>query len=281
VVEPETGGHFNSSVRTTAMLLETLLEIDRNHPLAPEVARSLLQSLHDDQWYTTQSNAYALMTLGMFFKDKEPGDFTGTLSIDGGASYPIDTASFRLDRKDLAGKQVTITTEGKGYCYYSWQASGVSSANAAEEFDRGIVVRRSYFDEDGNRLTSDSVGLGDRVICRITAQSQEKPLQNVVINDLIPAGFAIENPRIKTTPSLAWIPRSSRTVDYQDIRDDRLLLFTSLDEGKLRQLDFYYSLRAVSAGEFVIPPVAAECMYNPLIAGAASSGRLKIVAANR
>lgn len=279
--EPETGGHFSSGLRTDAILLEVLMEIDRNHPLAPAVAHAIMENLREERWYTTQSNAYALMALGMFFKDKELGDYTGTVSIASGESFPIDTSSFRLDRRDLGGKTVTITVTGKGTCYYSWQASGVSSANVAEEFDRGIVVRRSYYDEDGQPLTADSVALGDRVICRITAQSQGKPVQNVVINDLIPAGFAIENPRLKTTPSLAWIPRSDRPLDYQDIRDDRLLLFTGLEPNPQRQMQFYYSLRAVCAGEFVIPPVAAECMYNPVIAGAASSGRLKVIATSR
>lgn len=281
VFEPETGGHFNSSVRTTAMLLETLLEIDRNNPLAPAVAESLLESLRNDSWYSTQSNAYALMALGMFFKDKETGNFTGTVSIDGGEFFPIDTASFRLDRKTLAGTRVTITIEGNGNCYYSWQASGVSSDNVAEEFDRGIIVRRDYYTEDGQPLGTNNVVLGDRLLCRVTAQSQDKALSNVVINDLIPAGFAIENPRLKTTPSLAWIPRSNHPIAYQDIRDDRLLLFTDLGPERDRRLEFYYSLRAVSAGEFVVPPIAAECMYNPLIAGAASSGRMTIVGMNR
>jgi uncharacterized protein YfaS (alpha-2-macroglobulin family) len=159
--------------------------------------------------------------------------------------------------------------------------SGVSSANVAEECDLGIIVRREYLDEDGHALGTRNVALGNRVICRLTAEAQDKTLHNVVISDLIPAGFAIENPRIKTTPSLAWIPKSRRRADYQDIRDDRLLLFTDLEPGARKGLEFYYSLRAVTAGEFVVPPVAAECMYNPVIAGAASSGRLTIVGANR
>ena len=258
-----------------------LLEIDRNHPLAPAVAYDVMHSLEEQHWYTTQSTAYALMALGMFFKDKEIGDYTGTVSIAGGESFPIDTSSFRLERDNLGGKTVTITISGKGTCYYSWQASGVSSSTVAEEFDRGIKVRREYYNEVGEPLSADSVALGDRVICKITAQAQDKYLQNVVINDLIPAGFAIENPRLKTTPSLAWIPKSDRALDYQDIRDDRLLLFTGLEPNPQQPLQVYYSLRAVCAGEFVIPPIAAECMYNPVIAGAASSGRLKVVASNK
>jgi len=42
-------------------------------------------------------------------------------------------------------------------------------------------------------------------------------------------------------------------------------------------MKFYYSLRAICAGEFKVPPIAAECMYNPLIASSASSGTMTIV----
>jgi uncharacterized protein YfaS (alpha-2-macroglobulin family) len=60
-----------------------------------------------------------------------------------------------------------------------------------------------------------------------------------------------------------------------DISDDRLLIFTSLNPSD--EVKFYYSLRATCAGEFKVPPVAAECMYNPLVASSSSSGAVTIV----
>ncbi|HQL24309.1 MAG TPA: hypothetical protein PKY95_07810, partial [candidate division Zixibacteria bacterium] len=126
----------------------------------------------------------------------------------------------------------------------------------------------------GNPLELDSVRLGDQVICRIEAIAERDNLSHVAINDLLPAGFAVENPRLKTTPRLAWIPRESAAIGNSDIRDDRVLLFVDLNPKTA--VVYHYSLRAVAAGEFQVPPIAAECMYNPVIAGASGSGVLTV-----
>lgn len=60
-----------------------------------------------------------------------------------------------------------------------------------------------------------------------------------------------------------------------DIRDDRLLLFTSLR--KAGTYRFYYALRAVTCGEFFLPPIKAECIYEPEIQSAAGSGILSVI----
>ena len=146
-------------------------------------------------------------------------------------------------------------SDGVGQCYYYWQVSGVPDDTAPKEFARGIKVSRTYLDADGNRLDLRAVPLGTQVICRIEAVAEDRILHNVVINDLLPAGLEIENPRLKTTPRLRWIPKNQSQVDYQDIRDDRLLVFTDLLPN--RPMEFYYSLRVIAAGEFVVPPVAA------------------------
>lgn len=273
--EPETGGDFNSSVRTDAILLETMLAVDPNGPSTDLVAKSLMERARAGQWYTTQDNAFALMALGKYFKLKSAFGFTGSIRIEGDKSYTIDSTGFSLMRKDLAGKRVTVTVQsGDGTCFFYWQASGVPTDHSAPEFDHGMMVRREYLDEDARLVDLKNVRLGSRMVCVITAESTTKFLQNVVINDLLPAGFEIENPRLKTTPRLSWIPTQGGTIDYQDIRDDRLLIFTNLyPNGKVK---FYYSLRAISGGLFKVPPVAAECMYNPLIGSSASSGTVLI-----
>ena len=60
-----------------------------------------------------------------------------------------------------------------------------------------------------------------------------------------------------------------------DIRDDRLLLFTSLRKAGTYQ--FYYALRAVTCGEFFLPPIKAECIYDPEIQSVAGSGSFTVV----
>jgi uncharacterized protein YfaS (alpha-2-macroglobulin family) len=46
-----------------------------------------------------------------------------------------------------------------------------------------------------------------------------------------------------------------------DVRDDRMILFGHLPiSGRARHV---YAARAVVPGTFVLPPVRAECMYDP------------------
>ncbi len=272
--EPETGGNLSSGVRTNAILLDVLLEIDPKNSSIPVLVEALSKDAQVGRWYNTQQNSFALMALGKYFSKTPRPDFQGDIRIGGEKRYNIDTSKTEIIRQDLGGETITIAIEGEGNCYYYWQASGVSTSHAPEEFSRGIKVNKRYYNELGQEIKLDSITLGDQIICKITAEATDKTLSNVVINDLLPAGFEIENPRLKTTPRLSWIPTGSSGVDYMDIRDDRLLLFVDLYPKSPRT--FFYSMRAICSGEFTVPPVSAECMYNSPIAGSSSSGRMKI-----
>ncbi|MBD3217066.1 MAG: hypothetical protein GF310_02230, partial [candidate division Zixibacteria bacterium] len=269
IFEPETGGNFSSGVRSNAIMLDVLAQIDPENPSAAVLARSLMEQAEAGRWYTTQENAFALMALGKYLKGREKPDFTGTVQI-GGETFNINTEDFKRIFADLENTNASVSIEGQGACYYYWQAGGIPIDYAPEEYTRGIEIKRRYLDNRGSEIDLKNVPLGTQVICHITAEAENVDLKNVVISDLLPAGFEIENPRLKTTPNLSWLPEKSSEVTYSDIRDDRMLLFTDLNPSQ--KFEYYYSLRAISAGEFSIPPVAAECMYNPVISGAGSSG---------
>jgi len=275
VFEPETGGRLSSGVRSNAILLSVLTDIQPDHPGAAVLVKSLMDNARAGHWYTTQETAWALMALGKYLAGQERPDFTGTMTVIGDTTYAIDTSGFKVIRDDLSSGRVQLDITGKGRCYYFWQISGVPVAHGPEEYTHGISIMREYMDADGNPLDLNNVPLGTQIICHIRAQAVSDNLENVAISDLLPAGLEIENPRLKTTPRLSWIPQNSGQITYQDIRDDRLLLFTDLRAGK--PVDYYYSLRAISSGIFIVPPIAADCMYNPPIAGASSSGMITIV----
>ena len=273
--EPETGGYYNSGVRTDAILLEALLAIDPEGASSHVVAKSLMGRAEAGHWYTTQENAFALTALGRYFKSTQAGGFTGVLAIAGRTPQHIDSNGYRIEDRDLADKKISLSlTTGEGPCYYFWQATGIPLSPTAPEYVRGIRVRRSFVDDRGNPVDLDSITIGQQLVGVITVESMDKPLENIVINDMLPAGLEIENPRLKTTPRLSWVPARAEYSDYQDIRDDRVLIFTRLNARY--RASFYYSVRAIASGSFAVPPVMAECMYNPLVAGSGSSGRMII-----
>ena len=272
--EPETGGNFDSDIRANAILLDVLSEIQPNHPSIPILLKNVSEALYFDEWYTTQSNAFALMAIGKFLKTQGIPDYTGTIEVNGKIYKQFTTKDFRVLDETLGGKEITISIKGKGNSYYYWQSSGVSTDKAANEFDKRMEVRRKYLKVNGQPLDLTNVKLGDQVVAEISIVSTNKDLANVVINDLLPSCFEIENPRLTTSGRLSWVPENDFEVSYMDIRDDRILLFTNLSVQDRNV--YHYLIRVVSAGDFTVPSVASECMYDPTVASASSSNRVVV-----
>ncbi|HLP52274.1 MAG TPA: hypothetical protein VK154_15400, partial [Chitinophagales bacterium] len=107
--------------------------------------------------------------------------------------------------------------------------------------------------------SSNSFAQNDLVVVAITLENTySRPIENVVITDLLPAGFEIENPRTKEIPGMNWIKNES-TPEHLDVRDDRINLFVTAGS---QPQTYYYSVRAVSPGTYVMGPVMADAMYN-------------------
>jgi uncharacterized protein YfaS (alpha-2-macroglobulin family) len=120
-------------------------------------------------------------------------------------------------------------------------------------------VRRRFFDRYGRAVNDNSFAQNDLVIVQLTLEkSYSGDVDNVVISDLLPAGFEIENPRTKEIPGMDWI-KDAGTPSAIDVRDDRINLFVDLTNS--RQV-YYYAVRAVSPGNYKMGPVSAEAMYN-------------------
>ncbi len=272
--DPQTGEYLDSDIRANAILLDVLSEIAPDNPSVPELIKEISEKLYLGEWYTTQSNSWALMALGKFLKSQEQAAYTGIIMVDGKKYGQFGIEDFKVKDALLANRNIEITITGKGTCYYFWQASGVSIEKAVREFDNRMTVRREYLNIYGNPLDINNVNLGDQVVVRITAEARDKYLENVVINDLLPACFEIDNPRLQTTGRVDITSEPNYYASYTDIRDDRLLLFVNLRPGD--KFTYKYALRAVSSGEFMVPPIAGECMYDPTIASAASSGFISV-----
>jgi uncharacterized protein YfaS (alpha-2-macroglobulin family) len=273
-VKRETGGNLNSSTRAKAIMLNSLAEVDPDHPSVPKLIKSLAdEASENNRWYTTQDNAFAFLALGKIMRKQPPGKYTGVARIDGTHLADFGTGDQRFDGKNWGGKEVSLSIQGTGVCYYYWTAFGIPTSPDIKEFDQELTVRRRYLDKDGHVINYDQFHQGDLVVAEITIKALTENLDNVIIADLLPAGFEIENPRLESRAGIPWI-KSEFKPDYMDIRDDRMLLFVSLPLQKQKKL--YYALRAVTVGEFVLPPVSAEAMYDPAKSSVANSGSLII-----
>lgn len=272
--ETETGGFFNSSLRANAILLDIFNEIAPNNPSVPVLIEAISEDLCINQWYTTQASAWGLMAIGKFFKSQEIPDYKGTIVVDGQKFKDFGVEDMKIIDSSFANSEIELSINGRGKCYYYWQASGLPSVGPIEEYDRRLQIRREYLADNGRHVNPKSVKLGDQIVVKVTAKALDKNLENVVIDDLLPTCLEIENPRLETSSKLNWLQEQSSRIDYMDIRDDRLLLFTSLAPNQ--KFTYYYLARIIAAGDFLVPPVAGECMYDPTVRSAGSSGRITV-----
>ena len=254
---PQTGGSFYSDIRDESIALNALLDVDPANPQVPVMSKHVADKLKQRTWFNTQECAFSFVSLGKMASAANKATITADVKVNGKSIANVSNKPVKLTAKQLGGNAVDITTKGSGRIYYYWQSEGISASGIYKQEDNYIRVRRRFFDRYGRAIAGNTFNQNDLVIVQVTLEGSSN-ISNIVISDLLPAGFEIENPRTKEIPGMEWI-KDAATVTALDVRDDRINLFVDL--ANKRQV-YYYAVRAVSPGVYKLGPIAAEAMYN-------------------
>ncbi len=277
-VERSTGRNLDSTLRNRALILLALLEARPGDPLIEELVERITRDLSGSTWWSTQESAFALLAVGQFIRtQREKPPYSGKVFV--GAS---EIGSFGPEPVTFTGIEGTdpvrvVMDPGyeKGSAFFSVSARGIPTDESFFVASAGLEIEREFLDRNGEIADLESVEQGELLVARTRIRSVAGPVENVVIQQLLPTGLDVENPRLATTESLPWVEGSSLSVDYLDLRDDRVLMFVSL--GKANQWETGYALlRAVTPGTFHLPPPQAEAMYNGALRAAGELGSLRV-----
>jgi uncharacterized protein YfaS (alpha-2-macroglobulin family) len=255
----QTGGSFYSDIRDEAVSLNALIDADPTNSQIPIMTKHVAEKLKQRYWYSTQECSFSFLALGKQARAANKSTVTAEIKVNGAVVGKSDGSTLKLNAKQLGNNNVDITTKGDGRLYYYWQSEGISASGAFKEEDNYIRVRRKFFDRYGRVITGNTFKQNDMVIIQITLDKvYSGEVDNIVITDMLPAGFEIENPRTKEIPGMDWVKDAS-TPTALDVRDDRINLFVDLHGNKQT---YYYAVRAVSPGLYRMGPVSADAMYN-------------------
>ncbi len=259
---------FSSSLRERSLILNTLLDVQPNHPLVSSYLTQIMNEVQETKYLNTQELSFSLMALSKFANINKNQDVTASVKVNGSTYKVNEENPLVLELKELANIQ--IQAQGKGKIYYSYIASGINKDGNIQEEDQFIKVRRTYLDKNGKTLQG-KVSVNELVKVQIEIQPlQNQIVSNIVITDIIPSGFQIENERLNFH---LMDSNQSLIYDYKDIRDDRVNYYVSLKGGK-KVLTYY--LRAVQRGTFVVSPIAADAMYDGNIRSYHGSGKISV-----
>ncbi len=256
---PQTGGSYYSDVRDEAIALNALIDTDPAHPQIAVMAKHVSDKLKSRQWLSTQERSFAFLALGKLSRSAAKSDVSAEVKVNGKTIASVDGGQWKGDKTALKGNTIEIVTKGNGRLYYFWQAEGISQSGAYKEEDSYLKVRKRFYNRYGQPVTGNTFKQNDLVIVGITLErTYSGSVDNVVITDLLPAGFEIENPRTKEIPGMDWI-KDGLSPTALDVRDDRIHFFVDATNNKQT---YYYAVRAVSPGNYKMGPVSADAMYN-------------------
>jgi alpha-2-macroglobulin len=254
----ETGGCFDSELRANAIMLNVLLEVEPGSEQIPYMIKHITQL--SDFMYSTQERSFTFLALGKAAKLTANTDMKVDIIVNSKTINTFNNEDITITNDELNNGSVTLKSSGKGEVYYFCSTEGVKTGEKVKEEDSFLRVRRTYYDYRSGEVIN-NFSQGELIVCKISLTGFEKSVDNIVITDLLPSCLEIENPRLSTSTELKWKSKSPLNVQYMDIRDDRLLLFTSLTRNETRE--FYYMLRVVNKGNFTLPVIGAEAMYDP------------------
>ncbi len=271
--ETNSGGSFYSYIRDQAVSLNALLETDPGNPQVGMMVRHLSQQLNKQKYLNTQERAFAFLALGKFMKRQNESNATADVLVNN-----ISLAKFEgkelVVTKGISGKPVVIKTAGTGSLYYYLEEEGISAKGIYKEEDSYLRVRKSFFNRFGQAISTKEIKQGELIVVKIVLQNTAgSKIENVVVTDMLPAGFEIENPRIGEVSEMNWI-KDETQPEYFDVRDDRINFYTGIED---KAKNFYYLVRAVSPGNYTMGPVSADAMYNGEYHSYNGAGVIKIV----
>jgi uncharacterized protein YfaS (alpha-2-macroglobulin family) len=276
-IQRQTGGNFDSAIRNRALLLLALMDADPQSPKVPALLDRLARDAHSDGWWTTQEESFTLLAIGQFLqKQAKQPPYSGTLLVGDKTIGAFDNRTITFPPITGGGPIRLQMNAGykPGAAFYSVMTRGVQKDDAFHPASAGMEIEREFLDRDGKAIDLNGVRQGDLVAIKTKVRSVSGAIQNVVIVNLLPSGLEVENPRLQSTEQLPWVTDANLQPRYMDLRDDRILLFADLPADTWQT--FYTLVRAVAPGQFRLPPVQVEAMYNPAIRATGERGTMEV-----
>ncbi|WP_303033930.1 hypothetical protein, partial [Bacteroides acidifaciens] len=131
-----------------------------------------------------------------------------------------------------------------------------------------------------SRVLTPSFGLLGHQACMHVMHSGTSDYTNLALTHIIPSGWEIYNERMlvadtESPDNMASTSRNSISkYSYQDIRDDRVLTYFNLRRGETKV--FTVRLQATYAGNFILPAVQCEAMYDATVQARSKAGRTTV-----
>lgn len=272
---------YGSSDRDEAMILETLILMNRERD-ALQQAKVVSKNLSQEEWFSTQSTAFALMAMGRL-AEKLSGtlDFVWTWNDK---QQPAVKSAKAVFEKEIAttpkSGMIAVKNQGKGALSVDLITRTQLLNDTLPVISDNLRMDIRYANLNGTPISVNDIiqGTDFMAITSISNISGTSDYTNLALTHIIPSGWEIYNERM-VAPETESVTadgsgKSVSKYNYLDIRDDRVLTYFNLRRGETKV--FTVRLQATYAGNFILPAVQCEAMYDVNVQARSKAGRTTV-----
>lgn len=273
---------YGSSERDRAMILETLTILKRKTD-AKKILDELSGQLSSSNWYSTQTTAYSLLAISKFVGNsggvgnelKFNYGFNGQTLKSKMSQSPITQLKMKIDGTE--GGRFELTNTSNTTLFVKMVLDGIPAAGTQTDGENDLKMSVRYTDLDFKPIDPTSIEQGSDLIAEVTVVHPgiRGDYEELALTQIFPSGWEIRNLRLDEGKSL----KVADKPEYQDIRDDRVHTYFDLE--KYEKKTFRILLNAAYLGNFYLPSVSCEAMYDNEIHAYRSGKWVKVVEAGK
>ncbi len=250
---------FGSDFRDKAVMVRTLVQMNQAGR-ARKFLDEIVASLSADTWYSTQETAYGLMAVAAYYGGSPAKPFRFKLGWEGEVPREVEAAVpfFQqvISPFNAMERKLRVDNPGQGRLYMTATIAGIPAAGAEKAHENNLRLEVAYQDLKGEPFAVERIAQGSDLQVKISVTNLGKvALHNLALTHFVPTGCQIANPRLFSEEP------ASGYYDYQDVRDERIYTYFSLDGGVKKT--FTVVLNASFSGRFYLPGISVDSMYDP------------------
>ncbi len=294
---------YGSGLRDMAMILESMTYLNMNDK-AKKMMDNICISLRSDNWYGTQTTAYSLLAVSKFVNKMKGGKgLQVEYTIAGGPvrtlSVSTPMATVEIDGNKTKMGDIHIVNKGTSMLFAKMYTRGIPMMDQATTGSNFISMNVKYTDMDGKIIDPSSIAQGTDFVAEVEINNSNYgfDLKEMALTQIFPSGWEIRNTRMDLAESDEaesnyedvaenyeeadenYYERRNETpidkAEYIDFRDDRVL--TYFDMRYRGKMTFKVILNAAYVGQFYLPTVYCEAMYDHDINASESGKWVKVV----
>ncbi len=240
---------------------------DRMDDVDSEEIHRLIDPVMKNQ-FNTLSSAYTILALGAYTRTVfEESDLqVGISQVEQNETSSIAESDY-FARAKVANqiRDVLISGTAGQDIYYVLSQTGFDVTAPQNSLAEGLEIHRVYLDNEGNSVSSATIG--DELTVRLRIRSTGRPRSNVAVVDLLPGGFEVSADSVHRGYG-GW------ASDYIDVREDRVVVYGTFHD---RITEIRYRVKLTSSGNFVVPSAFAGSMYDRSVQARSTPGRFEVL----